>query len=218
MANNMLPYKRIIETGVMAAARIPDANDAMDVANALLEGGVSVIAYSMAMPNALQAIESVAGNKTFDISVGVGTALDAESTRMAILSGAEFVVSPTINIEVIRMAHRYAVPVFAGALTPNEILFAFELGCQIVKVFPGGNLGPSYIKSIAGPLNQIPLMPDGGVNLDNAAALIKAGGVALGVGGSLVEKNAIRKKEFRQITRLAQQFIATIQTARGDTG
>ncbi len=214
MTNNLLPIERIIETGVMAAARIPTADDAVRVVEALAEGGVIATAFSMTMNDALEAIANVAQKRYTHISVGVGTVLDPESARMAILAGAEFVVSPTTNVEIVHMAHRYGRPVLPGALTPNEILYAFELGCQIIKVFPGGNLGSAYIRSLLGPFKHIPLMPDGGVTLENAKDLISAGGAALGIGGSLVKPQAIESNDFRQLTELAQLFTSLVSQAR----
>jgi len=214
MKKNLLSIERIFETGVMAAARISSAEDAKQVVEALADGGVVATAFSMTMADALQAIENVSGRNYSHLSVGAGTVLDAESARMAILAGAEFIVSPTINLEVMKLSHRYGIPVLPGALTPNEILFAFELGCPIVKVFPGGNLGPAYIKSLLGPFKHIPLMPDGGVTLDNAMDLIRAGGAALGIGGSLVKSQAIANGEFQQLTELASKFTSIVAQAR----
>jgi 2-dehydro-3-deoxyphosphogluconate aldolase/(4S)-4-hydroxy-2-oxoglutarate aldolase len=214
MKSYLLPIERIFETGVMAAARIPSAEDAVNVVDALAEGGVIVTAFSMAMADALQAIEKVSTKRYSNISVGAGTVLDSESARMAILAGAEFIVSPTINVEVIKVSHRYGVPILPGALTPNEILYAFELGCPIVKVFPGGDLGSAYIKSLLGPFKHIPLMPDGGVTLENAMDLIRAGGAALGIGGSLVNSKAVARKDFQQLTESADKFTTFVAQAR----
>lgn len=204
----------ILETGIMAAAKVPGAEKSIDTAKALLKGGVKVIEFSMVMPDCLKAISLVKkelGNQMF---VGVGTVLDAESTRSAILAGAEFVVGPTIDEGTIEMAHRYGKPVAPGAMTPNEILHAYELGAQIVKVFPGGLLGADYIKAILAPLPHIPLMPDGGVTLDNAEELIRAGSSALGVGSKLVRKDLISQGKFDEITNISKQFIKLVKKGR----
>ena len=146
--------------------------------------------------------------------VGVGTVLDAESARAAILAGAELVVGPTLDELTIVMAHRYGIPIAPGALTPNEILHAYELGAQIVKVFPGGFFGAEYIKALLAPLPHIPLMPDGGVSLDNAEELIRAGSCALGVGGNLVRKDLILEGKFDELTNVAEQFIKLVKKGR----
>jgi len=215
MQNNITPSQRILETGVMAAARIPSAKAAIEVTEALAKGGVKAIEFSMNMPDALEAIAAVADKNYEHISVGVGTVLDAETAGAAIKAGAEFIVSPTINEGVAKMAHRYGKPFIPGALTPNEILRAFELGAAIVKVFPGGNLGAGYIRALLAPFKYIPLMPDGGVTLENAEELISAGAAALGVGSCLVDVAAIEAGNYGKLTDLAKGFTAAVKSGRG---
>ncbi|MBC7265294.1 MAG: 2-dehydro-3-deoxyphosphogluconate aldolase [Chloroflexi bacterium] len=205
---------RIVECGVMAAARLPNAKMAVDTTLALLKGGVSVIEFSMTMPDALEAIRRVATEVGDKVLLGVGTVLDAETARAAILTGAQFIVSPTINHGVIEIAHRYGKPVIPGALTPNEILLAYEQGAAMVKVFPAGNLGPSYIRAVLAPLGHIPLLADGGVTLENAKEFILAGAVALGVGRHLVDYKAAEAGEYGKLTELARRFVAAVREAR----
>jgi 2-dehydro-3-deoxyphosphogluconate aldolase/(4S)-4-hydroxy-2-oxoglutarate aldolase len=215
MQNNTTPSQRILETGVMAAARIPSAKAAVEVTEALAKGGVNVIEFSMNMPDALEAIAAVAKKNYEHISVGVGTVLDIESAQAAIKAGAEFIVAPTTNEGVAEIAHRYEKPFIPGALTPNEILRAFELGAAIVKVFPGGNLGAEYIRAVLAPFGHIPLMPDGGVTLENAEELISAGAAALGVGSCLVDTAAIEAGDYGKLTALAKGFTAAVKSGRG---
>ena len=204
----------LLETGVMAIARVPGAEKSIVTAKALLKGGVKIIEFSMVMPDCLEAISLVKkelGNQMF---VGAGTVLDAESARAAIFAGAEFVVSPTIDEGTIEIAHRYGKPVVPGTMTANEILRAYELGAQIVKVFPGALLGADYIKAILAPLPHIPLIPTGGVTLDNAEELIRAGSSALGLGSNLVRNDLISQGKFDEITNISKQFIELVKKGR----
>jgi len=214
MGNNNDVIESILATGVMAAAKVPGADKAVSTAKALLKGGVEVIEFSMVMPDCLEAIYLVKKELNDSMHIGVGTVLDAESARAAIHAGAEFVVGPTTDEYTIEMAHRYGKPVIPGAMTPNEILHAYELGARIIKVFPGGLLGANYFSAILAPLPHIPLMPDGGVNLENAGDLIKAGSAALGIGGSLVRKDLINADKFDELSQTAKNFIEIVKKAR----
>jgi len=209
---------RIVECGIMAAARLPSAETAIDATLALLEGGVSVIEFSMTMPDALKAICQVTSHVGDRVLVGAGTVLDAETARATILAGARFVVSATISPDVIEMAHRYSKACILGALSPTEILLASELGAELVKVFPAGNMGPEYIKAVLAPLCHIPLMVDGGVTLDNARDFIKAGAVALGVGRRLVDFQAVEAGRYEKLTDLARRFVTAVREARAQKG
>jgi 2-dehydro-3-deoxyphosphogluconate aldolase/(4S)-4-hydroxy-2-oxoglutarate aldolase len=151
------------------------------------------------------------------VLLGAGTVLDAETARIAILSGARFVVSPTVNLDVIRMARRYDRVVVPGAMTPTEVLAAWEAGADIVKVFPSDGLGPAYFKALRGPLPQVRLMPSGGVNLETAADFLRAGAAVLSVGGALVDPAALAAKDFGKIEALARRYVEVIRNERGKT-
>ena len=148
--------------------------------------------------------------------MGAGTILDPETARMALLNGARFLVTPVLNLEVIKMSNRYSAVVIPGALTPTEILTAWEAGADLVKVFPIAQVGgPAYIRAIQGPLPHIPLVPTGGVNLQNAGEFIKAGAAAIAAGGELVDKKAVAEKKYSVIVANAQKFLAEVKKARG---
>src|SRR5262245_51900962 len=179
--------RRIIDTGIVAILRAPSGELLADVAEALATGGVDVIEVTFTVPQADQVLRELAGRLGSRVLLGAGTVLDTETTRIAMLAGADFIVSPAVNLDVIEMCRRYDKPVLPGAFTPTEVLAAWQAGADIVKVFPCDALGPGYLKALHGPLPQVRLMPTGGVNLETAAAFLKAGACALGVGSSLVE-------------------------------
>ncbi len=189
--------------------------DLVRVVEAVAEGGVRCIELTMTTPGALQALELAAKKLAgADVLLGVGTVLDAETCRMAILSGAQFIVTPTLAPSVARMARRYGVPVALGAFTPTEILAAWEAGSDVVKVFPSSVGGPDYIKAIKGPLPQVPLLPTGGVEVGNVAQFLKAGAFALGVGGNLVSKKLVDAKDFPGLTKNARAFAEAVAAAK----
>jgi 2-dehydro-3-deoxyphosphogluconate aldolase/(4S)-4-hydroxy-2-oxoglutarate aldolase len=169
----------------------------------------------MSVQGAIDVIKELTGQYKDEIIMGAGTVLDTETGRAALLAGAQFIVSPTLNVDLIELAHRYSAVVVPGAMTPTEILTAWNAGADIVKVFPAGQLGgPGYIKALRGPLPQILLAPTGGVSLENAGAFIQAGAAALGVGGEMVDKRAVKEKRFSVITDNARAFLKTIREAR----
>jgi len=199
---------RVLRSGIVAVMRADRGEVLVDVAEALLAGGVEVLEVTFTVPKATKIIEQVADQLGDRILLGAGTVLDEPTARAALLAGAEFLVAPTVNVDVIRAAHRYDKLVMPGALTPTEVLTAWEAGADIVKVFPSDITGPKYLKALHGPLPQIRLMPTGGVNLDTARSFLEAGACALGVGGSLVEKSAVQAGDLARIESLAKQFIA----------
>lgn len=208
---------RIVESGVVAVIRAPRGELLADVAETLLAGGVEVMEVTFTVPRALQVLEQVAQRLGDKILLGAGTVLDAETARAALLAGAEFIVSPTVNLDVIRLCRRYDKAVLPGAFTPTEVLTAWEAGADIVKIFPSDVTGPAYIKALRGPLPHVRMMPTGGVNLETAAAFLRAGACALGVGGSLVEPKAVAAGDLKRIESLARQYIQIVQESRSAT-
>jgi len=208
-------FQLIADTGAMAIIRISDREKVVPIFDALKDGGVRCIEITMSTPNAIEAIAEVSKKVSKDMLLGVGTVLDPETARAAILAGAEFVVAPTTNFDVIRLCQRYDKVVVPGAYTPTEILAAWEAGADMVKVFPADAGGPGYIKAIKGPLPQIELVPTGGVSVENAAAFIQAGAVAVGIGGKLVDKQAIAEGKFEIIREKARKLVASIAAVKG---
>lgn len=206
--------ERVESSGVVAIVRLADYSAAVDVAKALLQGGISVVEFTYTNPRAGQAIEYVKASLGGDVFAGAGTVLDAETARAAILQGADFVVTPTVLTETIRLCRRYSVPTVIGALSPTEILTAWESGATFVKVFPAGAVGPTYLKDVAGPLPHIPLIPTGGVNVDNAGAFIAAGARAVAVGGNLVDRETVENARWGVLTSRAEAFVKAIADAR----
>ena len=207
--------KRICDCGIVAVVRTDTSEELVDVSKALKNGGIDVIEITMTTPNALQVIADVSKTMGEDVLVGVGSVLDPETARAAILAGAEFIVAPTYSPAVIEMAHRYGCSVTPGAFTPNEVLAAWEGGADMVKIFPARVGGPKYMKDLRAPMPQLKLVLTGGVDITNAAEFIKAGAAALGVGSALVKKDAIKNKDFAALKGFAEEYVAEIRKARG---
>jgi 2-dehydro-3-deoxyphosphogluconate aldolase/(4S)-4-hydroxy-2-oxoglutarate aldolase len=199
----------------VAIVRSQHVQQLIGVARALAEGGVRAIEITMTVPNALDVIGEVGREMAGQIVLGAGTVLDPETARAAVLAGAEYVVSPALNLDVIRVCRRYDKPVMPGAFTPTEVLTAWEAGADVVKVFPAEVGGPNYLKALLAPLPQIRLMPTGGVDLGTAAAFLKAGACCLGVGSALVDKDAVRTGDFARIRDLAEKYVGIVRAARG---
>jgi 2-dehydro-3-deoxyphosphogluconate aldolase / (4S)-4-hydroxy-2-oxoglutarate aldolase len=206
----------VMDSGIVAVVRAPEAAGLLDVLEALLAGGVTVAEVTFTVPDAVEVIRQAVKHFGKNMLLGAGTVLDTETARAAILAGAEFLVSPTLNLDVIRLARRYDKLVFPGAFTPTEILTAWEAGADVVKVFPAEVLGPAFFKAMRGPLPQVKLMPTGGVDLRTAGEFLKSGAVCLGLGSQLVDPKAIQAREYSKITQLAQQYVQAVQHARGD--
>jgi 2-dehydro-3-deoxyphosphogluconate aldolase/(4S)-4-hydroxy-2-oxoglutarate aldolase len=204
---------RIIDCGVVAVLRADSSAELLNVASALREGGVVAIEVTMTTPGALRVIEEAAARMK-DSIIGVGTVLDPETARAAILAGAEYIVSPTLHPGVIEMARRYSKIVMPGAFTPTEILTAWQAGADVVKVFPASVGGPAYFKDVKGPLPQVRLMPTGGVDLTTTGAFIKAGACAVGAGSAMVDKKAVAAGKFDLITETARKFVEEVRKAR----
>lgn len=206
--------RQVLGSGIVAVVRAPDGKQLVDVARALADGGVSVIEITMTVPGALDVIRQVRDALGDRILLGAGTILDPETARAALLAGAEYLVAPTINLDVIRLCQRYDKLVMPGAFTPTEILTAWEAGADIIKVFPADVVGPAFFKAVRGPLPQVRLMPTGGVDLTTAAAFLKAGACCLGLGAQLVEPRAVAERNFDRIRDLARQYVAIVQQVR----
>src|SRR2546426_7752048 len=196
--------RQVLDCGVVAVVRSADSGQLAEVASALADGGVTVVEITMTVPNALEVIRQVRQSMGDRVLLGAGTVLDAETARAVMLAGAEFIVAPTLNLDVIRLCRRYDKLVMPGAFTPTEILTAWEAGADIVKVFPADVVGPAVFKALRGPLPQVRLMPTGGVDLATAAEFLKAGAVCLGVGGQLVDPKLVAAGEFAKSTELAR--------------
>ena len=214
MSRNMV-LGRILDVGLIPVVRVRSTQDAVSVAEAIQAGGVSVLEITMTVPRALQVIEKVSVHLGNQVILGAGTVLDAETARAASLSGAEFVVTPCVKPAVIEMCKRYNKTVILGAMTPTEVLTAWESGADLVKVFPCDSLGGAkYLRALKAPLPQIRLVPTGGVSLDVVDDLIAAGASALGVGSELIDNQSLMTGDFTQITENAKQFLRAIKSAR----
>lgn len=210
----LMVLKKIVDPGLVVVVRAESSEQAVSIAEACAEGGVAAVEITFTVPAAANVIGDLAKRFAGDqILIGAGTVLDPETARVAILSGAQFVVSPSLNPGTARLCNRYQVPYVPGASTVKEVIEGMECGADIVKVFPGETLGPAFVKAVLGPLPQAALMPTGGVTLENVGDWIQAGCVAVGVGGSLTA--GAKKGDFQSITELSRQFIATIRQARG---
>jgi 2-dehydro-3-deoxyphosphogluconate aldolase/(4S)-4-hydroxy-2-oxoglutarate aldolase len=207
-------YQRVLDGGIVAILRAPSSELLVDVAKALYEGGIDVIEVTFTVPQVLEIISDVRRELGDKILLGAGTVLDPESARAALLAGAEFLVTPTVNRDVITLCNRYGKIVMSGAFTPTEVLAAWESGADVVKVFPADVGGPNYLKALHGPLPQIPLMPTGGVNLNTLRDFVKAGACAVGLGTALVEKQSLQEGNMDRIRDLAGEYVSLMKTVR----
>jgi 2-dehydro-3-deoxyphosphogluconate aldolase/(4S)-4-hydroxy-2-oxoglutarate aldolase len=206
--------KRLTDVGLVAVVRAHTAEKAIRIAEATVAGGCPAIEITFTVPGAHRVIEALAElYKPSELILGAGTVLDPETARIAILSGASYIVSPSLNDDTVRLCNRYQVPVMPGAMTIREVIAGMEAGADIIKIFPGEAFGPGIIKAIKGPLPQAPLMPTGGVDTGNVAEWIKAGAVAVGAGSSLT--GGANSGDYALITRTAIEFIEKIKEARG---
>ena len=201
---------RLRRRPIVAILRAASGELLADVAEALVAGGVEAIEVTFTVPAAHRVIEQVAARLGERILLGAGTVLDAETARIALLSGARFLVSPVVNPQVIRVARRYGALAMPGAFTPTEVLAAHEAGADVVKVFPSDVVGPGYLKVLAGPLPQIRLMPTGGVNLQTIGSFFAAGAFAVGVGTALVDAASLAARDLQAIEIRARAFVAAL--------
>jgi 2-dehydro-3-deoxyphosphogluconate aldolase/(4S)-4-hydroxy-2-oxoglutarate aldolase len=206
--------RRILDCGIVAVVRAPDNRRLVEVCQALSEGGVPVVEITMTVPDAIDVIRHVRNELGERVLLGAGTILDPETGRAAMLAGAEFLVAPTVNPDVIRLCRRYDKVVMPGAFTPTEVLTAWEAGADVVKVFPAEVVGPAYFKALRGPLPHVRLMPTGGVDLNTAGEFLRAGACCLGIGGQLVEPKAVASGDFDRLRTLARQYADIVRQAR----
>ncbi len=205
----------IRETGVIAIMRAQSSDQLIAAAGAIKKGGVKAIEVTMTTPGALDVIAEAKERYGSDVIFGAGSVLDAETGRAAILAGADFVVSPVLNLELVELCNRYGIPTSPGCYSPTEILTGWEAGADFIKLFPASFGGPSLIKAILAPLPQVRIIPVGGVNLDTAAEFISKGAAALGVGSSLVNQKLLDSGDMDELTRRAVGFIAQVKKGRG---
>jgi 2-dehydro-3-deoxyphosphogluconate aldolase/(4S)-4-hydroxy-2-oxoglutarate aldolase len=205
---------RILNPGIVAIIRADSSEQLIDAASALYDGGVTGMEVTMTTPNALQVIADVRKKFGDKVLIGVGSVLDTETARMAILAGAEFVVTPVTRPEVIQLCNRYSKPIASGAYTPTECLTAHESGADFVKLFPADQVGPTHIKNILAPMPMLRIIPTGGVTVESAASFIKAGCVALAAGSSLVSKEILTQRNWKKLSETAAAFVAAISAAR----
>ena len=204
----------ICKTGVIAIMRAQDPDQLIAAANAIRKGGVRVMEVTMTTPGALDVIAAAVKRFGHEILFGAGTVLDPETARSVVLAGADFVVSPTLNLEVIALCNRYGIPVIPGCFTPTEMLTAWEAGADLIKLFPAEVGGPAWIKALLAPLPQLKIVPVGGVDINTAAAFIRNGAVALGVGGALINQKLLDAGDRTELTRRAAAFVEEVKKGR----
>jgi 2-dehydro-3-deoxyphosphogluconate aldolase/(4S)-4-hydroxy-2-oxoglutarate aldolase len=207
--------KRIAEVGIIPVVRASSAHQALLAVEAIRAGGISIVEVTMTVPGAIEVIGQLAKTAGSDVLVGAGTVLDAKTAQQCLDAGAEFLVSPGFDAQTVKFAREKGILVIPGALTPTEIIMAWNAGGDLIKIFPCGTVGGAkYIKALKGPLPQVPMIPTGGVNLDTAADFILAGAEALGVGGELVSSSALKSGKTNEITDAARRFVAIVREAR----
>ena len=209
--------ERVLQGGVIAILRVPGTDDVLPAAQAVLAGGITAIEFTLNAFTALRAMPEWAKLERGAL-LGVGTVLTAEAAREAVRAGAQFLTAPTVNADVVRVGIAAGIPVFPGTVTPTEIVSAWDAGASLVKVVPGGSLGPAYIRDLQRPLPYIPLVPTGGVTLQSAPAFIQAGAAAIGVGRDLIPRDLLERQAFADIVDRARAFVETVEHARAVSG
>jgi len=205
----------ILEIGVVPVVRTSSAETAVLAIEAIYRGGIRAAEVTMTVPGAIRALETLADKFGDKIVLGAGTVLDPETARACMLAGAQFFVTPALNVKTIEMAHRYSKPIMPGALTPTEVLAAWDAGASIVKVFPCGAVGgPKYIRALKGPFPQIEMIPTGGVNLETTAEFLRAGACAVAVGGELIDAKTINQGRYEVFEERARLYLAEVAKGR----
>lgn len=206
--------EKLREIGLVPVLRAESEEQALGIASAIADGGVTVLEITMTVPGAIRVMSRLTKERP-DILIGAGTVLDAETARMCMLEGAQFVVSPALNLQTIEMCHRYSIPVLPGALTPTEVVTAWQAGADVIKVFPASALGGAkYLKSLKAPLPQVEMIPTGGVSLATAKEFLEAGSFALGVGADLVDTKAMAEGKPEKITESAKKYLEIVREFR----
>jgi 2-dehydro-3-deoxyphosphogluconate aldolase/(4S)-4-hydroxy-2-oxoglutarate aldolase len=206
--------EKLREIGLVPVLRAESEEQALGIASAIAAGGVTVLEITMTVPGAIRVMSRLTKERP-DILIGAGTVLDPETARMCMLEGAQFVVSPVLNLKTIEMCHRYSIPVLPGALTPTEVVTAWQAGADVIKVFPASALGGAkYLKSLKAPLPQVEMIPTGGVSLATAKEFLEAGSFALGVGADLVDTKAMAEGKPEKITESAKKYLEIVREFR----
>lgn len=212
MKSHFKILNQLLMDKVIAIVRLDSGEQLVRAAEALKAGGISAIEFTFSTPGALDMVKEASAHFGQEVLLGAGTVLDPETARAAILVGAEFIVTPTVNLDTIAMCKRYGKPIVAGAMTPTEMLTVWEAGADLVKVFPASNIGgPDYIKGVLAPLPQLRLVPTGGISAGNVASYLKAGAAAVAVGGNLVNKKAVAMGDWAAVTTEAQRLVAAVR-------
>ena len=204
----------IRETGLIAIMRASSSDQLIAAADAIRAGGVRVIEVTMTTPGALEVVREAKKRYGSEVFFGAGSILDAETARLAILSGADFIVAPTLKLDVIDTCRRYSIPVFPGCFTPTEMQTAWEVGADMIKLFPANLGGPGLIKTLLAPMPQLEIIPVGGVEIENACEFIRLGAIALGVGSSLINQKLLDAGDFGELTRRAMAFIDEVKKGK----
>ncbi|MBB6218514.1 2-dehydro-3-deoxyphosphogluconate aldolase/(4S)-4-hydroxy-2-oxoglutarate aldolase [Anaerosolibacter carboniphilus] len=205
--------QKIVESGVVAVIRAESKEQGMKIIEAVKKGGIKALEITMTVPGAVDIIKELSEvYKNEDVIIGAGTVLDPETARACILAGAKYIVSPSLNIETVKLCNRYRIPVMPGIMTVKEAIEALDYGAEIVKVFPGNAFGPSIISAFKGPLPQGNFMPTGGVSLENVKDWIKAGAIAVGTGGDLTK--GAKTGDYELVTETARKFVEEVKKAR----
>lgn len=214
MDKNML-LSKMKEEGLVAVVRAENKEKGEKIIDAIVKGGIKFIEITMTVPGAVDIIKELSDKykDNTEIIIGAGTVLDAETARMVILAGAQFVVSPCLNVDMVKLCNRYRIPVMPGIMTVKEAVEALELGVDVLKVFPGNAFGPSIISSFRGPLPQAQFMPTGGVSVDNVDKWFKAGAIAVGTGSNLTA--GAKTGDYDLVTKAAEEFVLAVKNARG---
>jgi 2-dehydro-3-deoxyphosphogluconate aldolase/(4S)-4-hydroxy-2-oxoglutarate aldolase len=213
--NRTAVVKSLVDVGLVPIVRASSSEEALKVVEAIRAAGVSTVEITMTVPGAIRVLETLSGELGGKVLLGAGTVLDPETARLAILAGAEFLISPALNVKVIEMTRRYSKVSIPAGLTPTEIVTAWEAGADFVKVFPCGAMGGAdYIKALKAPLPHVEMIPTGGVSLETASAFLKAGAAAIAVGGEIVDKKAVREKRWEVVTDNTRKFVEIVSHTR----